>query len=754
MQSHAVHDTRFVSLQPWLRLREWLGGVSLGVGLHFAWVLWGRDSAWERLWLGHLTVMIPLVMVLWLTWQAAGKGGGAWRWLALGFTVRAWGDGMRWLMTSLSGEPVSLLAALGLIYGVAALLTAWGLGLYGHPLRTPTSRMRLMMDVILTSTASLTLLWLLVFHPAINGPMTREGSPVWLGLQMAWLPVLVALNRFLLADVRSFPSALGLWGLGWLILALSDQAYWGLWQRDVFFVGTPLDTGISLGMMVLGAGALMAIPTATRESGLTRWQRGWRYAGLRLQNLLPLLLTLLLGWTVLIRYQLQGQVDLLGLWVTLWLTLGLIARQGLIIGETEFRQYAGLVYSIAEPAFICDRRGILRLVNPAFCQAVGVDQDQQVLGTPLLEWFAPSDRLADWVRLISEGESEGEIAWSGETELLTRGGRRIPVFLSLRRILPIERERLALAGTAHDLSQQKAQQAALQAALEQIESDRAQLERLNADLERLVAEKTADLSAAYARLEAQNRALRELDRLKSDFVSLVSHELRAPLTNIKGGLELVLSKAVRLPSTTREHLVLVQAEIERLSRFVETILDLSALEAGRLPLYPAPLDLESVVQRLQRQLAHHPQIARLVWEIPPALPPVLADEQALSSILFHLIDNALKYAPQGEVRVIAQVQANHLLLQVLDEGPGLSEEALPLLFQPFYRAAASDAQETYGHGLGLYIVRRLAEAMGGQAWAENRPQGGACFSCTLPLTDIEPLGGQSGMLAVEGDHEA
>jgi signal transduction histidine kinase len=133
---------------------------------------------------------------------------------------------------------------------------------------------------------------------------------------------------------------------------------------------------------------------------------------------------------------------------------------------------------------------------------------------------------------------------------------------------------------------------------------------------------------------------------------------------------------------------------------------------------------------------------------------VLADEQALSSILFHLIDNALKYAPQGEVRVIAQVQANHLLLQVLDEGPGLSEEALPLLFQPFYRAAASDAQETYGHGLGLYIVRRLAEAMGGQAWAENRPQGGACFSCTLPLTDIEPLGGQSGMLAVEGDHEA
>ncbi len=754
MQSFEVRALRLASPQPWLGLRDWLGGVGLGLGLHFAWVLWGRDSTWERLWLGYLTLAISLGMVLWLTWQAAGKGCGAWRWLALGFTVRAGGEGLRWLMSILPAELASFPAILGLIYGLAALLTAWGLGQYGHPLRTPASRMRLIMDAVLTSTASLILLWLLVFRPILNGTIAREGLLIWLGLQTAWLPVFVALNRFLLADIKSFPAALGLWGLGWLILALGDQAYWGLWLRDAHVVGTPLDTGSILGMMVLGTGALVAVPAAAASPGSTRWQRGWRYAGLRLQNLFPLLLTLILGWTVLIRYQLQGRVDLLGLWVTLWLTLGLIARQGLIIGETEFRQYAGLVYSIAEPAFICDRRGVLRLVNPAFCRAVGVDQDQPVLGTPLLEWFAPSDRLADWVRLISEGESVGDVAWSGETELLTRDGRRIPVFLSLRRIVPVERERLALAGTAHDLSQQKAQQAALQAALEQIEADRAQLECLNADLERLVAEKTADLSAAYARLEAQNRALRELDRLKSDFVSLVSHELRAPLTNIKGGLELVLSKAARLPATTREHLFLVQAEIERLSRFVETILDLSALEAGRLPLYPAPLEVAGVMQRLQRQWAHHPQMPRLVWDIPSTLPPVLADEQALSSILFHLVDNALKYASQGEVRVTAQVQANHLLLQVLDEGPGLPEEALPLLFQPFYRAAASDAQETYGHGLGLYIVRRLAEAMGGQVWAENRPQGGACFSCRLPLTDIESLGAEPGVLAAEGDHEA
>lgn len=753
MQPMAIRESTLVTPPSWLKPREWTGGGAILLLLHLAWLIWGREDAWERLWLASLVTLIPTLLVIWLVWQDAPNRPAAWRWLALGLAIRLAGDGGRWVLAILHPAPTFLIPTLGVCYALAALLTAWGLWQYTHPLRATTSRMRLGVDLFLTSAAVLTLLWLLVLRPGLNATRGQATFPLWMGLQMAWLPVLIALNRFLIAEVNHFPSALGGWGLGWLILVLSDQAFFSLWSQDAYLLGSPLDVGWNLGAVILGAAALLAGPPISPVRSLSRWQRGWRYVSTRLQNLLPLLFTLILGWIVLIGYQIQGRVDLLGVWVMLWLTVGLIARQGLLIGETEFRQYAGLVYSIAEPAFICDRRGALRLVNPAFCQAAGVEHEQDLLGSPLLEWFAPAENLAAWVRTTLDKDTDTEKTWAGETYLLARDGRRIPVFLSLRRILPTERERLVLAGTAHDLTLQKTQQAALQAALEQIEADRAQLERLNADLERRVAEKTADLSAAYARLEAQNRALRELDRLKSEFVSLVSHELRAPLTNIKGGLELVLSKPARLPSATREHLLLVQAEIERLGRFVETILDLSALEAGRLPLYPAPLDLEGVVHRLQRQMAHHPQVKRLVWQIAPNLPPVLADEQALSSILFHLIDNALKYAPQGEVRVEARVQEGQLHLQVLDEGPGLPEEALPLLFQPFYRASANDAQETYGHGLGLYIVRRLVEAMGGQVQASNRPQGGACFQCTLPLAEIEPLPGEPIPLE-DTEHEA
>ncbi|MCX8026176.1 MAG: hypothetical protein N3A60_13335, partial [Thermanaerothrix sp.] len=304
---------------------------------------WGRDNPWEQLWLGHLILLIPLVIVLGITWQVAGNGRTAWRWLALGLTVRACGDGIRWFIVTAQGGYPFVLNSLGLIYGLAALFTAWGLGQYGHPLRTPVSRVRLIVDAFLTSTASLALLWLLIFRAALNSSVVREEMVLWLGLQINWLPILVVLIRLVMAEIRSFPAALGLWGLGWLILALNDQAFFALWQRNAYFVGAPLDVAYNFGLLILGAGALLSIPGVTSIS--TRGQRGWRYAGLRLQNLFPLLLTLLLGWTVLIQYQLQGRVDLLGLWVTLWLTLGLIARQGLIIGETEFRQYAGLVYS-------------------------------------------------------------------------------------------------------------------------------------------------------------------------------------------------------------------------------------------------------------------------------------------------------------------------------------------------------------------------------------------------------------------------
>lgn len=312
--------------------------------------------------------------------------------------------------------------------------------------------------------------------------------------------------------------------------------------------------------------------------------------------------------------------------------------------------------------------------------------------------------------------------------MLRKDGSTFPASLALR---PMQWRRVAhksLAGTAHDLTQTKQQQVTLQQAYEEVAAAQAQLEVFNTNLEQLVAEKTASLHRAYAQLEQQNRTLQSVDEMKTDFVSMVSHELRAPLTNISSGIELVLDDQTSIPGSVAEALSLVQTETHRLSNFVETILDVSALDAGHAPFYASPVALEPVISAVRRQMAHLPGFERIVWIFPDTMPFVLADERALNSVFVHLLDNALKYAPGSPVEVNARLAApGKLEVEIRDSGPGIPVESLPLIFDKFYRPHKGDAQDVYGHGLGLYIVRRLLQVMGGDIRAENRPGGGARF---------------------------
>jgi signal transduction histidine kinase len=271
---------------------------------------------------------------------------------------------------------------------------------------------------------------------------------------------------------------------------------------------------------------------------------------------------------------------------------------------------------------------------------------------------------------------------------------------------------------------------------------RRDLEALNAQLEEKVREKTSSLSQAYEQLTQQHQALQALDRLKSEFVSLVSHELRAPLTNIGGGIELALARSSELPPHMRETLALVQAEINRLTQFVEAILDLSALEAGRLPLSAAPLALEGVVATVREKFATAELggelcSQRLCFALPPGLPLVLADERGLTSVFFHLVDNALKYAPQSQVEVEAWAEGDRVYVSVTDHGPGIPPKARETIFEKFQRLNVGDAQAVYGHGLGLYMVRRLLQAMSGDVKLESAPGGGARFIFWLPAASEE-----------------
>jgi PAS domain S-box-containing protein len=710
--------------------------VGLYLALYVAWVLWGREQPAERFLIGNLamilTACVTAALSLWIQQHVSLPTlRAAWVRLTLALSLWALADILRLAGGLFALDGPALLAAVDLLHAAGALCFWAGLVRYPRRPRPTFGRLSLLLDTTLVTAAVLTLVWIMVLEPILAA---NPGSP-WQTFNALLRPMvdlgslLLLINLFLLSDTTQLPLPYGWIGLGLTSYAFSDLAYASLRFQGAYPGGGPMDIGWVIGDVCLAVAIL--IQAWQYEAAPSPGSKLWLRLVARLQSLLPLLTTLVLGWYALLEWQIGARLNLLGLWMTIVLGLGLIARQGILAGEVELQQYANLVNSVAEPAFVCDSRGVLRLANPALLKATGYEQPSDLLSRPLQHLLHPA---ADVPALIHLGLADG---WTGEYFLRRRDGALVPISLALRPLRPAGDNRLALAGTAHDLSEQKKQQAALRAAYEQIAADRAELERMNVLLEQKVSEKTASLSEAYHQLEQQHQALQKLDQLKSEFVSMVSHELRAPLTNISGGIELTLAGTRPDPQRTRQNLTLVQAEIRRLSRFVETILDISALDAGRLPLYPAPTSLPAVAEALARQMFAMPGIQRIRWQIPTDLPAVMADEQALASILFHLIDNAIKYAPTGEITVQAHAEDGRVSVAVLDAGPGIPAESLPMLFDRFYRLNAGDAQMVYGHGLGLYMVHRLLTAMDGNIQVNNRPEGGACFTFWLNTIDAK-----------------
>lgn len=273
--------------------------------------------------------------------------------------------------------------------------------------------------------------------------------------------------------------------------------------------------------------------------------------------------------------------------------------------------------------------------------------------------------------------------------------------------------------------------------------DRAVVETLGLQLAlgienaRLTARQRRFAQELAEKVAAATRSLRELDRAKSDFLSIVSHELRTPLTSLQGFSELLLTRAAS-PERTRQFLGYIHQEAERLGRIVGDLLDLSRIELGRgselrrEPLSLGPL-LEANGELFQAQTSRH----QLTWELPPDLPPVLADRDAVDRVLKNLLSNALKYSPGGGlVRLWAARADRHpamIEIGVSDQGVGIPPEALSRIFEKYYRVPHPAVTQVRGLGIGLALAKHLVEAQDGTIRVESREGEGSRFIVTLPV---------------------
>jgi PAS domain S-box-containing protein len=239
-------------------------------------------------------------------------------------------------------------------------------------------------------------------------------------------------------------------------------------------------------------------------------------------------------------------------------------------------------------------------------------------------------------------------------------------------------------------------------------------------------------------------AIRELDRLKAEFISNISHELRTPLHSIKGFGKLILDGKVPDPNVQREFLTIIESQSNRLDKLVSNLLDVSRLEAGRFSIQKQRISIGSTVHEAVETLrgVANGRGITIKEDIPATLPEIDVDKERLEQVMFNLIGNAVKFSNDGsEVTVRAEVKEHDLLVQITDHGIGIPEEAMPRLFQRFYRVEASSS--IGGSGLGLYISKQIIEAHGGHIWVESKSGEGSTFSFTLPLGSIDQDGGAS-----------
>jgi two-component system phosphate regulon sensor histidine kinase PhoR len=228
--------------------------------------------------------------------------------------------------------------------------------------------------------------------------------------------------------------------------------------------------------------------------------------------------------------------------------------------------------------------------------------------------------------------------------------------------------------------------------------------------------------------------LRRLETIRRDFVANVSHELRTPVTAVRGAAETLRTAGIT-GQDAQDFLEIIERNAERLQQLVQDLLDLARIESSELKLSLEPLELGAAVEHtfeLLRGRAEGKHI-RLSVDAPEDPARVLGDRRALEQVLVNLLDNALKYCPEGAaVTVRARSEGKLVRVSVEDNGPGIEPRHLPRLYERFYRVDAGRSRELGGTGLGLSIVKHLVEAMGGRVSVESTPGTGSSFAFTLP----------------------
>lgn len=382
-----------------------------------------------------------------------------------------------------------------------------------------------------------------------------------------------------------------------------------------------------------------------------------------------------------------------------------------------------IIDSVADPILVTDREGKVLLMN-----------------TPAERLFtvppkAPEEAIrrvrandAQFSSLVSNLFFTGAgLRWRGEIDLAEpQTGQRSPVEAISGKVLSEQGEVTAVVTILHDRTE-----ALEKAALYE------RLKQASEKLEEKVSEATAELVRRNELLQRQHVELEQASALKTQFLANMSHEFRTPLNAILGYTALLLQGVNgELTPPQRRSLGRVDSNAHNLLSIINDILDITRIEAGKMPLHVDDFELDALVAEVLSEV--EPLIARaklpVTAELAPSLPALRSDRQKVKQIVLNLLANAIKFTPQGWVRLSARHDpaADEISISVQDTGIGIAESDFQVVFEDFRQADNSNTREYGGAGLGLSICRRLATMLGGRIALESTLGAGSTFTLFLP----------------------
>ncbi len=397
--------------------------------------------------------------------------------------------------------------------------------------------------------------------------------------------------------------------------------------------------------------------------------------------------------------------------------LGLYAN---VLGQLYSRQRANLALKASEARFrkiyegtsvgiaVIDMTGTIQFVNPTFEALLGYTEDELKTQT-FRDLTHPNDLAYNdhLFRELLDGKRDHYIM---EKRYVHRYGHNVWVRMNVSRFPDIHQP--LIIAMVENITERKLAEEALR--------------RLNEELETRVEERTTELQNANARLT-------ELDRLKTKFVSDVSHELRTPLAVMNTRIYLLQRGG---PERHAEHLVAMKEQIDRLTVFINTVLDLSRLELGRDRIRFEQVVFNHIVEQVVNVLLPQAEVSglQLSTHLAEDLPPIRGEFNHLAQVVNNLVGNAIKYTANGTIEVSTCLDGDRMRFEVRDSGMGIPADEIPHLFQRFYRGERAGQSPIPGTGLGLSIVKEIVDLHQGEIRVESEVGKGTTFRVWLPLS--------------------